>query len=136
MGSKLLQTTGAANKIMRMARYKTMIVVLLTLVFTSQVLASAKTSCLNQSSPSSEQMVSDMMDHSQHGGVDASLPDETTALDCCPDCDCDLGGCTATAVLPSAQTLATSYNVSLRPNGNQLASKRLAAAFFRPPIFR
>jgi hypothetical protein len=131
--------TGAANKKMRMARYKTIIVGLLILVFTGQGLASAKTSCLNQLSPSSEhseQVVSDSVDHSQHRGLDAYLPDETAALDCCPDCDCNLGGCTATAVLPSAQSLSMSYSVSLRPRDNQLASKRLAATFFRPPIFR
>ena len=122
---------------MLMARYKTIIVVLLTLVFTGQVLASAKLSCQSQSSQSSEQTISsDMMDHSQHLKMDSSSADTMAGAECCPNCDCNLGGCTATAVLPTAQSLFVTGVVSLTNHHNELAANQLAVSLFRPPISR
>jgi len=122
---------------MLMARYKTIIVVLLTLVFTGQVLASAKLSCQSQSSQSSEQTISsDMMDHSQHLRMDSSSADTMAGAECCPNCDCYLGGCTATAVLPTAQSLFVTGVVSLASHHNELAANQLAVSLFRPPISR
>jgi hypothetical protein len=122
------------EKVMLMARYKTIIVVLLTLFFTGQVLASAKLSCPSQSS---EQTISsDMMDHSQHLKMDSSSADTMAGAECCPNCDCNLGGCTATAVLPTAQSLFVTGVVSLTNHHNELAANQLAVSLFRPPISR
>lgn len=122
---------------MLMARYKTIIVVLLMLLFTGQVMASAKLSCQSQSSQPSEQIMPlDMVDHSQHLGLDPSLADGTAAFDCCPNCDCNLGGCTAAAVLPAVQSLFISGIVSLTSRDNELAENQLAVSLFRPPISR
>jgi len=122
---------------MLMARYKTIIVVLLTLVFTGQVLASAKLSCQSQSSQSSEQTISsDMMDHSQHLRMDSSSADTIAGAECRPNSDCNLGGCTATAVLPTAQSLFVTGVVSLASHHNELAANQLAVSLFRPPISR
>jgi len=125
---------GVLNKVMLMARYKTIIVVLLTLVFTSQVLASAKLSC--QSQLSEQTISSDTIDHSQHLGMDSSSANTMADCECCPNCDCNLGGCTATAVLPSAQSLFVTGVVSLASHHNELAANQLAVSLFRPPISR
>lgn len=115
-----------------------MMVVMLVLVFTGQVLASAKSSCQSGVAQSSEPMMASdcCVDHSQHLNSDASLADETAALDCCPDCDCILGGCTTAAVLPVSQSLFISYIGSVTPHDNVLALTQLSTSLFRPPISR
>ena len=122
---------------MRTAKYKHIIVTLLMMTFIGQVVASTTVSCQSQPAPlqSHEQIVdSGMMDHSQHMTLSDSSADEI-ALECCPDCDCSLGGCTS-AVLPTAQPAFSSNITALISNYNELAERQLTVSLFRPPITR
>jgi len=126
------------NELMRRVRYQRILLVLLMLVFGGQVMASANISCQNQtSSPQSTEqaMGSDMVDHSQHLGLNSSA-DEATSLDCCPDCDCSVGGCSASAALPTTQELFSPYVVLLTSRYNELVDDQLSVSLFRPPISR
>ena len=119
---------------MLMARSKAMIVILLALVFTGQALASAKLSCQNQSS---EQMISsDMADHSQHFKMDSSSSETMSGFECCPSCDCNLGGCTTIAILPTVQSPFVVGVVSLASHHVEFSANHLAVSLFRPPISR
>lgn len=80
-------------------------------------------------------MDSGMMDHHQHMTLIDSSADKSAFECCCPDCDCNLGGC-ATAALPISKStypfnlpLFTSYY-------DELAENQLAVSLFRPPITR
>jgi hypothetical protein len=112
--------------------------VLLMLVFGAQVLASANFSCHNEtSSPESAEQAMDsyMMDHSQHLTLDSSA-DGVTSLDCCPDCDCSVGGCSNSAVLPATQHLF-SFDMVLPTNrDNERVDDKLTLSLFRPPVSR
>ncbi|MEH6588603.1 MAG: hypothetical protein V7746_00020 [Halioglobus sp.] len=121
-----------------MAKYSKIIAVLLMLVFTSQVVASASVSCQNQSAGSqspAQMMDSDVMDHSQHMNMGESSADAATVLECCPDCDCSLGGCAAAAVPVSEPTLISNLASSMSPY-KELTASQLSATLFRPPISR
>lgn len=119
-------------------RYQKILLVLLMLVFGGQVLASANFSCHNETStPKSTEQAMDsyMMDHSQHLGLDSSA-DGVTSLDCCPDCDCSVGGCSNSAVLPATQNLF-SFNVLLPTSrDNESVDDKLTLSLFRPPVSR
>lgn len=119
---------------MKIARYKTFIVVLLMLVFTGPVLASVKLSCHSQTSD--QNTSSDMMDHSQHLGMDTSPADAAADFECCVDCDCNLNGCTATAALSAPQSLSVTGYAPLASHYNELAVTQPTVSLFRPPIFR
>ena len=121
---------------MRKVRYQKILLVLLMLVFGGQVMASANISCQSQTSspqPTEQTMDSDMMDHSQHMGLNASAVD---SLDCCPDCDCSIGGCSASAALPATQNLFSSDAVLLTNRYNERVDTQLTASLYRPPISR
>lgn len=128
------RTKGELAKVMRKARYKTIIVVLLTLVFTGQALASGKLSCQNRSSE--QKISSDMVDHSQHMGMDSSSGDTMVSFECCSNCDCNMGGCTATAVLPAGPSLFVTEVDSLASHYNESTANQLPVSLFRPPISR
>lgn len=114
------------------------LLVLLMLVFSGQVLASANFSCHNEaSSPEMTEQAMDsyMMDHSQHLTLDSSA-DGVTSLDCCPDCDCKVGGCSNSAVLPAPQNLL-SFDVALPTSrDNERVDDKLTLSLFRPPVSR
>ena len=121
---------------MQIAKYRNIIVALLMIAFAGQLVASASISCQSQSLPpqSHEQEAdSDMMDHFQHVGLNSSSTDEFAAFDCCPDCDCSLGGC-VTAVLPGSQSVFAASLSSLTSYYNGLAENQLAVSLYRPPI--
>ena len=123
---------------MRIAKYRNIIVALLLLTFTGQMVASTAVSCQNQPAPSQshEQMMdSGVMEHSQYMSLYALSADYVTALECCPDCDCSLGGC-ATAALPASQPAFASGFSLLMIHYNELAESQLAVSLFRPPISR
>jgi hypothetical protein len=135
-----LNRKGVLEIVMSMARYKTIIVVLLMLVFTGQVLASANMFCQGDSS---EQMMSSSMsdhmsmsDHAMHTDMDATLTDSSDGFGCCLNADCDLGGCTVAAVMPSVQPLFTSTIVALVSYPHVIAVNQQVSSLFRPPISR
>jgi len=117
---------------MLMARYKTLFVMLLTLVFTGQALASTIMSCQSQS-PEAVSAVN-MSDHSQHMSMEKSLVDTEINSECCASDGCSFGGCTVTAVLPLAQPFLLA---GLRSSSGQyynLALNQRVSSLFRPPI--
>lgn len=82
-------------------------------------------------------MGSEMMDHSQHMAMtsDSISHGGTASTDCCPDCECSMGGCSSAVVLvsqsifsPNASQLLSSYSASL--------DNQVRIALFRPPISR
>ena len=120
-----------------MPGFKTMVAVLLMLVFTGQVVASAKLSCHSQSSLPDEQLMPlDRVDHSEHLGMDPLLSDGAAAVDCCPNCDCSLGGCAVVVAIPAVQSLFIPGVAWLTNRHNELAINQLAVSLFRPPISR
>ena len=125
------------NELMRRARYQKILLVLLMLVFGGQAMASANIICQNQtSSPQSTELaMSDMADHSQHLGLNPPV-DESSSLDCCPDCDCSVGGCSASAALPTTQNLLSIDAVLFTKRYNERAEGPLTTSLFRPPISR
>ena len=123
---------------MRKAKYRHLIVALLMMTFIGQVVASTSVSCQNLSAPlqAHEQMMdSGVMDHSQHMGLGTVSLDGMAAADCCPDCDCSLGGCSSVA-LPACQSTFSSSLKSLTGHYDESADFQLAVSLFRPPIFR
>jgi hypothetical protein len=123
---------------MQIAKYRNIIVALLMMTFIGQVVASTTVPCQSQPAPlqSHEQMVdSGVMDHSQHMSLKASSVDAITALECCPDCDCSLGGC-ASAAVPTSQSAFASNLASSMSHYIELTESQLAVSLFRPPISR
>lgn len=121
---------------MRRVRYQKILVVLLMLVFGSQALASENICCQNQTSSSQSTelaMDSEMVDHSQHLGLDSSTTDSPS---CCPDCDCSVGGCSTTPALLATQDLFSSDDVFLTSLYNELYDNQLSVSLFHPPISR
>jgi len=113
---------------------------LVMMTFTGQVLASTIVSCQSQSAPSQsreQEIDSVVMDHSQHMmSLTTSSTDDGAGSACCLDCDCSLGGCSATAVLPLDQHLFISDMVPLTSHYNELVDSQLTVSLFRPPISR
>ena len=123
---------------MRTAKYRHMIVALLMMAFIGQVVASTSMSCQSLSAPSQAHelmMDSSMMDHSQHMGSNAFSLDGAATADCCPDCDCSLGGCSSVA-LPAHQSTFSSSLKSIAGHYDESANFQLAVSLFRPPITR
>lgn len=125
---------------MQIAKYRNIIVMLVMMAFTSQVMASMVISCQSQSTPSqSREHVIDsvVIDHSQHM-MSLTIPatDNDAGSVCCLGCDCSLGGCSATAVLPSGQHLFISDIGILTNHYNELVHGQLIVSLFRPPISR
>lgn len=117
---------------MLMARYKTLIVMLLTLVFTGQVLASTIMSCQSES-PEAVSSAS-LTDHSQHMNMDKPPVDTEFGAECCASDDCNFGGCTVTAVLPLAQSLLLTELASSSGQYYCLALSQRMTPLLRPPI--
>lgn len=123
---------------MRTAKYRHLIVALLMMTFIGQVVASTSVSCQNLSAPLQAHELtvdSGVMDHSQHMGSGTVSLDGMAAADCCPDCDCSLGGCSSVA-LPAYQSTFSSSLKSLTGHYDESADFQLAVSLFRPPIFR
>lgn len=80
-------------------------------------------------------MDSGMMDHSQHMGSNAFSLDGAATADCCPDCDCSVGGCSSVA-LPAYQSTFSSSLKSTTGHYDESANFQLAVSLFRPPITR
>ncbi|WP_162789641.1 hypothetical protein [Cycloclasticus sp. PY97N] len=123
---------------MRTAKYRQLIVALLMMAFIGQVVASTSMSCQSMSAPLQAHelmMDSGMMDHSQHMGSNAFSLDGAATADCCPDCDCSLGGCSSVA-LPACQSIFSSSLKSITGHYDESADFQLAVSLFRPPISR
>jgi len=123
---------------MRTAKYRHLIVALLMMTFIGQVVASTSVSCQSLSAPlqTHEQMMdSGVMDHSQHMGSNTVSFDGMAAADCCPDCDCSVGGCSSVA-LPAYQSTFSSSLKSQFGHYDESADLQLAVSIFRPPISR
>ncbi len=102
---------------MLLARSRNIIVALLMMAFISQTVASASMSCQNQvtQSQSQEQMMDSAgMDYSQHMGMNSSSGMDSS--ECCPDCDCSLGGC-GTPALPATQHTFVVANLTTLASG-------------------
>ena len=131
-------------RIMRLSRYRKLIVATLVITFPGQVLLAADMSChdANSSGQTHEQAMdvalpepelagSTHMDHSMHTNMDSAsvMP----SSDCCPDCDCYPGSC-STAVLPTCEMAnATRYSYSISQY-SELTEYALTTPLFRPPI--
>jgi len=108
------------------------------MTFIGQVVASTSVSCQSLSAPlqTHEQMMdSGVMDHSQHMGSNTVSFDGMAAADCCPDCDCSVGGCSSVA-LPAYQSTFSSSLKSQFGHYDESADLQLAVSLFRPPISR
>ena len=131
-------------RIMRLSRYRKLIVATLVITFPGQVLLAADMSCHDANSsgqthehsmdvalPEPELAGSTHMDHSMHANMDSSsvMP----SSDCCPDCDCNPGSC-STAVLPTCEmAIVTRYSFSISQY-SELTEYALTTPLFRPPI--
>ena len=80
-------------------------------------------------------MDSGMMDHSQHMSSNVLSLDGAVTADCCPDCDCSLGGCSS-VVLSVHQTTFYSSLKALTAHYDESVSSQLAVSLLRPPIAR
>ena len=124
---------------MRKIRYQNIFLVLLILVFSGQVIASASTACQNKISPvhgSEQTLISDKVDHSQHMGMQSSQADVVSSK-YCPDCaDCNLHHCLSSVTLLTAQNLFSLNIVSLAKGYHEQVQQQLSTSLFRPPIFR
>lgn len=123
---------------MRTVKYRQLIVALLMMAFIGQVVASTSMSCQSLSAPlqAQEQMMdSGMMDHSQHMGSNVLSLDGAVTADCCPDCDCSLGGCSSVA-LPAHQSTFSSSLKSIAGHYDESTDSQLVVSLFRPPITR
>lgn len=123
---------------MRTVKYRQLIVALLMMAFIGQIVASTSMSCQSLSAPlqAQEQMMdSGMMDHSQHMGSNAFSLDGAATADCCPDCDCSLGGCSSVA-LPACQSIFSSSLKSITGHYDESTDSQLVVSLFRPPITR
>jgi|GEM_PF-680102 len=126
----------AVNRIMRVARYRHIIVALLMVAFVGQAVASATMFCLNEVSQSQhleQVMDSSAMDHSHHASMNFTT--DLDSSECCPDCGCCLGGC-STATLPAAQQAFLSNNDLLIDHYLSPAKNQIAVSLYRPPISR
>lgn len=122
---------------MRIPKYRNIIVALLMMTFIGQVVAFNNVSCQSSSAPSQSNLQEidfGMMDHSQHMSLSDSSADNV-GPECCPDCDCSVGGC-ATVALPSAHPIFPSYFTMLSSNYTELAESQLTGSPLRPPITR
>lgn len=117
-------------------RYQRIILLLLMWVFGVQGLASANSSCDHEpsSSKAAEHAMSfQMVEHSQHLEL-ASSSDVVATPDCCPDCDCSLGGCSNLAILSGSHTV-TSFEIVLPSSQySERFEDSLALSLFRPPV--
>ena len=123
---------------MRTVKYRQLIVALLMMAFIGQVVASTSMSCQSLSAPlqAQEQMMdSGMMDHSQHMGSNVLSLDGAVTADCCPDCDCSLGGCSSVALPAYQSTFSSSLN-SATGHYDESTDSQLVVSLFRPPITR
>ena len=126
----------SVNRIMRVARYRNIIVALLMVVFVGQTVASSAISCLNEASQSQhhEQVInSSAIGHSHHASINSA--NDLDSFECCTDCDCCLGGC-STAMLPAVQQTFLSNGILLIDHYLSPAKNQLAVALYRPPISR
>ncbi|MCR8923559.1 hypothetical protein NO559_12310 [Dasania sp. GY-MA-18] len=120
-----------------MAKYKTLIVMLLLLSLFGQAAASVNNSCLGFSyaNAGQDQMATAMVDHSQHAAMMALITDEQNNTDNCCGCDCRFDGCGTMAVIDAAaQTLASTWPAAKPCYNNNKLSHSLVASLFRPPI--
>jgi hypothetical protein len=121
---------------MLLARYRNIIVALLMMTFIGQAVASASMSCPNQAaqSQSQEQMMDSAgMDHSQHTGMNSA--DGLDSSECCPDCDCSIGGCMTPALAVSQHTFASNLT-TLASSNTRPPENQLTVPLYRPPISR
>jgi hypothetical protein len=106
------------------------------MVFIGQAIASTTMSCLSevtQSQHEEQMMDSFTMDHSQHMSLNDA--DSLSPSDCCPDCDCCLGGCVTAIVTSFEQGLVSSLSF-MTNDYVSLAEKQLTSSLYRPPISR
>jgi hypothetical protein len=126
----------AANKLMRLARYRNIIVALLMVAFVGQAVASSAMSCLSEISeiPRQEQVIeTSAVDHSHHMNINADNDLETA--ESCSDGGCCLGGCSA-AMLPVAQPTFIYNDVLLTGHYLSPPKNQLTVSLYRPPISR
>lgn len=113
---------------------KKIILVLLMLVFSIQVVASANVTCHHKTSSSEASMhvmPSTMVDHTQHLNL-ASSADATTE----PDCDCNVGDCSNSAIV-SVPQLLTSLDIFLVSGlYSEIFESKLTFPSLRPPVSR
>lgn len=113
---------------------KKIILVLLMLVFSIQVVASANFPCHHKASSSAATMhvmPSTMVEHTQHLNL-VSSADATTES----DCDCNVGDCSNSAIV-SVPQLLTSLDIFLVPSlYSEIFESKLTFPSFRPPVSR
>jgi hypothetical protein len=117
-------------------KYKTFLVVVLLLTYVGQSLAAANITCKNMASKLAHFEQSEKSGacaaHSKYLSNDTGK--RTNSSDCCPHCDCYLGGCSNTALPVTPQTVAHIRSPILVDGYAAATSNPFALSLFRPPI--
>jgi len=105
------------------------------MTFVGQAFASVNVSCQAMGTQIDAAMIDvAVTDHSQHMSSKTPSVDKPLAIsECCPDCDCSLGGCTTAVLSAVQQTIAPNPN-SLTDDYVGIAAYQIATSLFRPPI--
>jgi hypothetical protein len=123
---------------MRTGKYKLLLVAMLLLAYVGQSFAAAHMTCQTMASGSLLKEHKAKPDACpDHAGHPSKQPQESTkASDCCPHCDCLLGGSFASA-LPVSPAALSSLRSSVLTDGHvDSAVSQFAVSLFRPPISR
>ena len=117
-------------------KYKNFLVAVLLLAYVGQGLAAATMTCKNMASHSAfiDQPVKTgaCSAHSKH--VSNSSGNNTDSSECCPHCDCFLGGCSTSALPVAVQIVGQTRSSVCIYAYMDSASSLVAPSLFRPPI--
>jgi hypothetical protein len=123
---------------MQLARSKNIVLIVLLLLVAGQAVAASSMTCAFMNSPGQllEQplQVDNAIDHSQHMTMSASAGEQVDS-DCCPDCDCNSGGCSTVALPVYQQPFVATFS-SVTSNYSQKPPHQFPISLFRPPIAR
>jgi hypothetical protein len=117
--------------------FRKILLAMLLLAYVGQGVAAANMACQH---PSAEVPIAaapgesgDCSAHMQHTATDPAK--NTSAPDCCSNCDCFLGGCSSVALPVVLQIVAPLSSSKLVDGYTDLTSSPFALSLFRPPIF-
>jgi hypothetical protein len=121
-----------------MSKYRQLFVALFLLMYVGQGFATAHMTCQNMAATKllMEQAAKPdaCPDHAKQVENDASA--SSNSSDCCPHCDCILGGC-PTAALPVFPPSSFDLRSSLSVDGfTESTLSQFTLSLFRPPIAR
>ena len=120
---------------MQWVRFKTCLMVVVLLLVAGQAAAASRIACASMNFPAQileQPLAADAVNHSQHMDM-VSASDNQPASDCCPDCDCIAGSCSA-FVVPVYQELKPVMLSSPIENFSDKTLNQQSISLFRPPI--